>query len=83
MNLLSLINPSLTHIYCSNLVSNHVLLDSLDSSRNLQVNYVISFLFRLDLILHVCKIIFRCDSFEILNFTYKQKVYVYITIHSN
>ena len=38
-------------------------------SRNLQVNYAISFLFHLDLILNTCKIFIRCDSFEILNFT--------------
>ena len=31
-----------------------VALGSLDSSRNLQANYAISFLFRLDLILHTC-----------------------------
>jgi len=46
---------------------------SLDPSHNLQVNYVISFLFCLDLILHACKILIRCDSFEILNFTSKQR----------
>ena len=37
-------------------------LDSLDSSRNLQANYAISFLFRLDLVVHACA------SFEIWNF---------------
>ena len=47
-------------------------LDSLYSSRNLQVNYAISFLFRLDLILHACNIPVRCDSFGILNFATKQ-----------
>ena len=45
---------------------------SLDSSRNLQINYVIRFLFYLHLILHACKIFFRCDSFEILIFAIKQ-----------
>ena len=50
------------------------LLGSLDSSRNLQANYTISFLFRLDLILHACKIPLRCDSFGILNFGTKQEV---------
>jgi hypothetical protein len=43
-------------------------IDSLDSSRNLEANYAISFLFRLHLILHAYKIPTRCDSFEILNF---------------
>ena len=49
-------------------------LGSLDPSRNLQANYAISFfLFRLDLILHACKIPIRCDSFGIsLNFISKQ-----------
>ena len=47
-------------------------LGSLDPSRNLQANYAISFLFRLDLILHACKILIRGDSFGILNFTTKQ-----------
>ena len=42
------------------------------SSRNLQANYAICFLFRLDLILHACKIPLRCDSFGILNFATKQ-----------
>ena len=37
-------------------------LDSLDLSRNLQANYAISFLFRLDLVVHACA------SFEIWNF---------------
>ena len=49
-----------------------ILLGSLDSPRNLQVNYVINFLFRLDLILHAYKIYLRCDSFGILNFATKQ-----------
>ena len=49
-----------------------VALGSLDSSHNLQVNYAISFLFRLNLILHACKILIRCDSFGILNFASKQ-----------
>ena len=47
---------------------------SLDPSHNLQVNYVISFLFCLDLILHACKILIRCDSFGILNSASKQGV---------
>ena len=45
---------------------------SLDSSRNLQANYAISYLFRLDLILHACKIPVGCDRFGILNFVTKQ-----------
>ena len=71
---MSIINSSLEHTYCSNLVSNHSLvrLISLNSSRNLQANYIIYFLFRLDLILNACKILFRCDRFEILNFAIKQ-----------
>ena len=52
----------------------------MDSSRNLQANYVIRFLFRLDLVLHACKILIRCDRFGILNFATKQglgrKVYM-------
>ena len=32
----------------------------------------LSILFRLDLILHACKILLRCDSFGILNFATKQ-----------
>ena len=43
-------------------------------SRNLQANYAISFLFCLDFVLHACKILIRCDSFEILNFACKQGV---------
>ena len=50
-----------------------VYLGSLDSSRNLQENYVISFLFRLDLILHAYKISFLCDNFGILNFGTKDE----------
>ena len=49
-----------------------VYLDSLDSSRNLQATYTINFLFRLDLILHACKIFIGHDNFGILNFTSKQ-----------
>ena len=41
-------------------------------SHNLQANYAIRFFIRLDLILYACKIPFRCDSFEILNFATKQ-----------
>jgi len=54
-----------------------VVFDSLDSSRNLQAKYGINFLFRLDLILHACKILIRCDNFGILNFTTKQG-YVFV-----
>ena len=50
-------------------------LGSLDSSRNLQTNYAISFLFRLDLILHACAAYIRCDSFGILNFASKPSLY--------
>ena len=49
-----------------------VYLGSLDSSRNLQENYAISFLFHLDLMLHTCKILIQCYSFAILNFAIKQ-----------
>ena len=61
MNLLRLINPLLSHVYYSNYCSNLVImvsLGSLDLSSNLQANYAISFLFRLDLILHAYKIPF-------------------------
>ena len=37
-------------------------------SLNLQAKYTIRFLFRLDLILHVCKILFQRGRFGILNF---------------
>ena len=65
-------------------------LGSLDSSRNSQANYAISFLFRLDLIFHACASHIRCDSFEILNFASKlglclqKKIYIYFLhdIHS-
>ena len=46
-------------------------LGSLDSSRNLQANYAISFLFHIDLILHACAAHIRRDSFGILYFTSK------------
>ena len=74
MNLLRLINPSLAYGYCSNLVSNHSLIRLIRfvSSRNLQVNYAISFLFCLDLILHAYKILIRCDRFGFFIFTTKQ-----------
>ena len=42
------------------------------SSLPLQANYAINCLFRLDLILHVCKIPVRCDRFGISNFATKQ-----------
>jgi len=45
---LSLINPSLAYVYCSHTLSNH----ELDSSRKLVVNYAISFIINLYLILH-------------------------------
>ena len=61
-------------IYC--LITDE--LGSKDSSRNLQANYAIYFLFRLDLLLHAllhaCKILIRCDSIRILNFASKQSV---------
>ena len=47
------------------------LLGSLDSSRNLQANYAISFLFHIDLILYACAAHIRRDSFGILYFTSK------------
>ena len=73
---MSLSNPSLAHVYCSILVCLIiVLLDSLNSSSNLQANYAISFLFRLDLVLYACKILIRCDNFGILNFATKQGLY--------
>ena len=71
MNLLRLINISLAHVYCSNLVSNHGLIRLIRFVSNLQTNYAISFLFRLDLILHACAAHIRCDSLEILNFASK------------
>ena len=46
-----------------------VSLGSLDSSRDLQANYVISFLFHLNLVLHTYKIFFDVIVFE-------RKVYV-------
>jgi len=49
-------------------------LGSLDLSHNLQANYTISCLFRLDLILYACEILVRCDRFEILNFATKQSL---------
>jgi len=71
MNLLRLINPSLAYVHCSNLVSIHSLIRLIDSFCNLQANYTICFLFSLDLILYAFKILFRFDSFEILNFATK------------
>jgi len=75
MKLLRPINPSLAYVYCSFTVANYCLimvyLGSLDSSHNLQANYKISFLFRLDLILHTCVAHIRYNSFEILNFASK------------
>ena len=47
-------------------------LDPLDLSCNLQTNYTINCLFRLNLIFHTYKIPVRCDRFEILNFASKQ-----------
>ena len=47
-------------------------LDPLDLSCNLQTNYTINCLFRLNLIFHTYKIPVRCDRFEILNFATKQ-----------
>ena len=46
MNLISLINPSLEVVYCS------ITVVILDSSRDLQANCAMRFLFHLDLILH-------------------------------
>ena len=46
-------------------MSNHCLIGSLDSSRDLQADYVISF-FRLDLVFHACADIFNmkgCKNF--------------------
>ena len=54
MNLLSLINPSLAHGYCSTTLSNHGLIRWKDSSRKVIVNYAISFVISLYLILHAC-----------------------------
>ena len=76
MNLLRLINPSITHVYyngyCNNLVSNHSLIKLIIYLTIYKKNYAIHFLFRLNLILYACKIPFRCDSFGILNFAIKQ-----------
>ena len=55
----------------ANLVSNHGLIRLIRFVSNLQANYAISFLFRLDLILHACAAYIRCDSFGILNFASK------------
>ena len=79
MNLMSLINPSLKHVYCinycSNLVSNHSsLIRLIRFVIQCTKNYTIYFLFRLNLILHKCNIFFRCDRFGILNFTIKQEL---------
>ena len=52
-------------------MSNYDLIRPIKLSRNLQANYAISFLFRLDLILDACVIHIQCDSFGILNFTSK------------
>ena len=53
-------------------MSNHDLIRLIRFSRTLQVNYAISYLFRLDLILYACKILVWCDKFRILNFATKQ-----------
>ena len=52
MNLLSLINPSLAHIYGSTTLSNHRLIRLKKSSRKLTTICAISYFFRLYLILH-------------------------------
>jgi hypothetical protein len=49
-NLLSLINPSLAHVYCSTTWSNHELISLMDSSRELASIYAIGFVIRLYLI---------------------------------
>ena len=72
MNLMSLINLSLEHVYCSNLVSNHSLI--------MLIRFISQFITKLcnlffilsKLILHAYKILFRCDRFGILNFATKQ-----------
>ena len=71
---MSLINLLLELVYYSNLVSNYSLIRLIRLFRNLQANCTIHFLFRLDLLLHTCKILIRCDSFGILNFASKQRV---------
>ena len=68
---MNLTNLAVAYIYCSNLVSNHGLIRLIRFISNLQANYAISFLFRLDLILHACAAHIRCDSLEILNFASK------------
>ena len=52
MNLLSLINPSVAHIYCSTTLSNHGLIRLKNPSRKLIAICVISYFFSLYLILH-------------------------------
>ena len=71
-----LINSSLEVVYCSITVSiQHLItaqLGSLDSSRDLQANCAMCFLFRLDLSLHAGAGIF----FRILNYATKQELMV-------
>ena len=59
-------------MYCSNyyrnLVSDHNLIRLIRFVSQFTSKLCNSFLFRLDLLLNASKILFRCDSFEILNF---------------
>ena len=52
MNLLSLISPSLAHIYCSTTLSNHGPIRLKNSSHKLVASCAISFIISLYLILH-------------------------------
>ena len=76
MNLLRLIDLSLAHNYysnyCSNLVSNHGLIRLIRFVSQFISKLCNLFVIYLDLILLVCKILFRCDYFRILNFATKQ-----------
>ena len=53
-NFLSLINPSLAHVYGSKTLSNHGLIRLKRFVSQLVANYVISFVISLYLILHAC-----------------------------
>ena len=67
---MSLINPSLEVVYCSNLASDYSQISSLDSSRHLQTAVAMRFLFCLDLSLHED----AGKKFGILNFVIKHGV---------
>ena len=62
----------LAHVYCSNLMSKRSLIRLIRFVSQFTSKLCNSFLFHLDLILYTCKILYRCDSIGILNFTTKQ-----------